>query len=171
MALFFIHNMSINRIAYRIQPKLRPVLLLSTKKPSRGDSLGKGFDLFEESDAQRSAVRAFGERSFQINDVLVRSSVLLFPKSFLIWNAKKPSDIDLESLLLFPILYPTLEIVFVGLGETFQAPLPADITSYFKAKGIVLEASSSVNAASSFNVLNGEGRNVGAALLTLEETD
>jgi len=38
---------------------------------------------------------------------------------------------------------------------------------FFKQKGIVIELSNSANAAATFNVLNGEGRNVAAALLAL----
>jgi NADH dehydrogenase [ubiquinone] 1 alpha subcomplex assembly factor 3 len=47
-------------------------------------------------------------------------------------------------------------------------PLPKEIYDYFRSRGIVIEATSTANAASTFNILNAEGRNVAAALLTAE---
>jgi uncharacterized protein len=47
-------------------------------------------------------------------------------------------------------------------------PLSTDLVSYFRRKGIVLEAMNTTSAISTFNVLNSEGRNVGAAVLPLK---
>jgi uncharacterized protein len=46
--------------------------------------------------------------------------------------------------------------------------LPASLLEYFKSKGISVEACTTPHAAGSFNILNAEGRNVVAALLTLK---
>jgi len=56
--------------------------------------------------------------------------------------------------------------LFIGCGEVLDQQFPAEIVKHFREKGIVIEASNSVSAASTFNILNGEGRNVAAALLT-----
>lgn len=111
---------------------------------------------------------AYGDHAFQVNNVLVRQSVILLPNSFLLWNARTFDDITLKSLAVFPLLYPTLEVLFIGCGETFPSQLPAEITTFFRKKGIVVEATSTMNAASTFNLLSAEGRNVAAALLTLQ---
>lgn len=121
-----------------------------------------------EQDNQLISIKGYNEYSFQVNDVLVNQSVILLPKSFLLWNAKKFQDITIESLSIFPLIFPTIEIIFVGCGHRMIQPLPNEVTKYFRSKGIVLELSDSVNAASSFNMLNSEGRNVAAALLTQE---
>ena len=68
---------------------------------------------------------------------------------------------------MFTLVYPTIEILFIGTGERTKRVDP-EITKYFKSKGIVLEVASTIHAASNFNVLNAEGRNIGAALLTLQ---
>ena len=140
----------------------------SSSKNARA-TLG-GFDILSSVDPgeTRVIVRGYGDHAFQINDVLVQQSVILLPKSFYLWNAKTFSDITIESLALFQVLYPTLEVLFVGCGEHLPGLLPAEVTSYFKSKGIVIEQSNSANAAASFNFLNAEGRNVAAALLTLQ---
>lgn len=129
-------------------------------------SLGKGQDLIE-SDEFRTQIRGFGDTSFMINDVLVRQSVLCLPHSFLLWeNVRSFEDITIESLSLFTIFYPTIEVLFIGCGENMPRQLNPEISKYFRSKGIILEISNTVNAASTFNVLNSEGRNVAAALIT-----
>ena len=47
-------------------------------------------------------------------------------------------------------------------------PLPIPLMEYFKSQGIVVDISDTINAAATFNVMSLEGRQVGAALLTLE---
>ena len=143
---------------------------------SFGSDLGKGISVMEEdffdkaSGKRRIQVKAYGQTSFRLDETLVPHSVLLLPHSFFIWNAKTFEDINIESLALFPFVFPTLEILFIGCGETQPKQLPLDLIRHFRAKGIVVEATSTANAASSFNVHNAEGRHVGAALLTLEPT-
>ena len=63
-------------------------------------------------------------------------------------------------------IYPTIETLFIGCGDKFDRPFPESISKYFREKGIAIEPSDSVSAAGTFNILNGEGRNVAAALLT-----
>lgn len=118
-----------------------------------------------ESEGTLLSVKNFGPKSFQINEVFVPSSVLLLSKTFFIWNAKTMEDITIESLELFEVLFPTIDLLLVGCGRKPKR-LSEDVVSHFRAKGIVVEASSSAVAASTFNELNSEGRRVGAALLT-----
>ena len=112
-------------------------------------------------------IAAFGDKAFQINDKFIKQPILLLPQSVYMWQVKDFDDISIESLSLFTLVYPTIEILFLGTGETTRRIDP-EITKYFKSKGIVVEVASTVHAASNFNVLNAEGRNVGAALLTLK---
>lgn len=124
------------------------------------------FDITESQDKQIMQVRGYGDTSFQLNEVQVNQSVLLFSKSFLLWNACTFEDLTIESLYPFELLHPTIEVLFIGCGEVQPRQLPSKLVQHFKSKGIVLEASSSVNAAATFNILASEGRHVGAALLT-----
>jgi NADH dehydrogenase [ubiquinone] 1 alpha subcomplex assembly factor 3 len=131
--------------------------------------LGKGFDISSLED-RRTKITGYGDHTFQINDTVVRQSVVLLPKSFYLWNAQTFDDITLDNLSLFPLLFPTLEVLFIGCGERMPKLISPAIIAEFKKKGIVIEASSTVNAAATFNILAGEGRNVAAALLTLKPT-
>lgn len=118
-------------------------------------------------DMMKPSILGYGDHAFQINNVLVRQSVIVLPGHFLLWNARTVDDITIKNLSIFTLIYPTIEILFVGTGETYEKPLSPEVLSYFRSKGIVVEASGTMNAASTFNMLSGEGRNVACALLTL----
>ena len=122
---------------------------------------------YDDQEVPRLSVRGFGESCFQVNETLVHGSVIILPHSYYIWEATKFEDITKESLALFTLIHPTIEVLFLGCGDQLPRPLDPALVRYFKQKGIILEASSSTNAAATFNVLNGEGRNVACALLGL----
>lgn len=132
--------------------------------------LGVGPDLIAVN-PDRTAIRSFGDQCFMVNNVLVNQSVLLFPNSFLAWSARTMADVTKESLEVFTLMYPTLEVLFIGCGEKMEDRFSEDIREHFRKQGIVVEALDTINAAATFNVLNSEGRNVAAALLTLQPAD
>ena len=148
------------------------VVANATSRRTFSTGLRKGLDdILATNGAEQNPkpyIISYGDHAFQVNNVLVRQSVILLPNSFLLWNARSFEDITIKSLALFPLLYPTLEVLFIGCGENFPTQLPAEITTYFRKRGIVVEATSTMNAASTFNLLSAEGRNVAAALLTLQ---
>eukprot|EP01038_Epipyxis_sp_PR26KG_P005351 gene5351-7423_t len=115
-------------------------------------------------------VTKIGDKAFFINNILARQSVILLPESFYLWKVSKFEDITIDSLSLFTLITPTIEVLFIGCGEKMPRLLPKEIHSHFKSLGIVIEATNSVNAITTFNVLNSEGRNVAAAVLTLHPT-
>ena len=141
---------------------------------AKGSELGAGIEVVDvdcfdpKTGKRRIQVKAFGETCFKLDEVMVRQSVLLFPHSFLLWSAKSFEEINMDTLMLFPFLFPAVEILFIGCGDVQPAPLPVELTKFFRSKGIVVEATSTAYAAGSFNVLNAEGRNVCAALLTMQ---
>ena len=155
-------------------PKESPPSSSGSKLPvPQGGYSGKGHDIFDpgyldSTGNRRIGVRGYSETTFKIDDTLVKQSVLLMPHSFLLWNAKRFEDINIETLFLFPLLFPAVEVVFIGCGSTMPRLLSPEIYQHFRSKGIVIEATNTINAAASFNVLNSEGRNVCAALLTIE---
>lgn len=139
-------------------------ILNSTERVNRLGTDGEdGFGL-------RTSVNAYGDNSFTINNVYVSQPVLLLPNSFLLWNnVSSINDITPTSLSIFTKMHPSLEILIIGLGEQPRLPSNSvEIKKYFRDHGIVVEMLGTVSAASTFNVLNSEGRNVAAALLTMK---
>ncbi|KAJ1430967.1 NADH dehydrogenase 1 alpha subcomplex assembly factor 3 [Ochromonadaceae sp. CCMP2298] len=117
-------------------------------------------------DAKNTSIIAYGDTSFQIDNKLIRQSVILMPETFLLWAPKSIDEITIDSLTPMALLFPTLEVLFIGTGDKMHR-LPAHVVDHFRLKGIVIEASSTMNAASTYNLLIAEGRHVAAALLTL----
>lgn len=112
------------------------------------------------------SVTSIEDDSICINNIYIRQSVLMFPKSFYLWSAREVGDISLASLSLVPILFPTLEMLIIGCGKTTLDMIPKeDLMEDFRQRGIVLEFMSSHHAATTFNILNEEDRHIGAAIL------
>lgn len=150
--------------------RIRCKLSLSTT----AGPLGKGFDILGDNEYGRTQIQAFGDQCFLINDTMIRQSVICTPQSFLLWNVNSFDDITIDSLIMFSLLHPTIEVLFIGCGDVIPKKISSGITNHFKAKGIIIEATTTSNAASTFNILVSEGRNVCAALLPcakIEEND
>jgi hypothetical protein len=57
--------------------------------------------------------------------------------------------------------------LLIGTGETHY-PLPYEFIKYFMDRGISVESMKSKHAATTFNLLNSENRNVAAAIVAVE---
>lgn len=145
-----------------------PAHRVQSKVVKSESGIGKGVDLFETIDKQTQVIKGYTDNSFLINNVLVNQSVILFPQTMLLWDARDYDDITIESLSVFATIYPTIEILFIGCGEVMTKRFPKQIYDHYRDRGIVIEACDTKNAAATFNVLVSEGRNVGAALLTIQ---
>lgn len=90
--------------------------------------------------------------------------IAIFPKSVLHWSVKNAEQINEDSLSLFPMLVPKLEIVVIGYGDKNTADNNT-IFRYLKSHNINVEILPSDLACSTFNFLNLERRYVGAAII------
>lgn len=77
-------------------------------------SFTKGVDVLEGALEKRTQVTGYGDQAFSINNVLVRSSVILLPNQFFLWNVREFSEIDVASLQVFALLVPTIEVLLIG---------------------------------------------------------
>ena len=122
-----------------------------------------------ESADRRTAVTEVDAGGFELNgDVFVPSSVACLAHSAFLWKARRPSDVTVESMRLFTAVHPRPEIVVLGLGAKGPRERLLDVELFFRDEGIALEQMDTANAVHTFNILNDEKREVGAALLTLE---
>ncbi|KAJ7334374.1 hypothetical protein OS493_014685 [Desmophyllum pertusum] len=121
---------------------------------------------FKDRDGRDSPpfITSYSNRGFHIKDIKVFGSVAVLPSTFYHWRIKKPEDITAESLALFTIMEPPIEIVVVGTGEKILHLNP-EIHSYLKKHNILLEVQDTANATATFNFLLEEKRLVGAAFI------
>jgi NADH dehydrogenase [ubiquinone] 1 alpha subcomplex assembly factor 3 len=80
------------------------------------------------------------------------------------WSPRKFSEITTDSLSIFQTVRPIPELLIVGCGRDIH-PVTPEVRQFVKSLGMKLETVDSRNAASTYNILNEEGRVVAAALL------
>lgn len=123
----------------------------------------------EKSYPHQVAIDAYGEMGFRFADMSHRGSLLCLPSGMRAWNVKQVEELSLE--LFQPVLDEAdkIDVLFIGMGADFLH-LKADIRQALKKSGISVEAVSTGNAISTYNILLGEKRAVAAALISVTHT-
>eukprot|EP00040_Diaphanoeca_grandis_P022441 m.120558 g.120558 ORF g.120558 m.120558 type:complete len:178 (+) comp28811_c0_seq1:207-740(+) len=110
-------------------------------------------------------VTAFSKKGFVVNDLRIPGSVALLPNLRLQWTVRSVDQITVESLELFLISTPALEILVLGTGDRIEF-VPPHIRDCLRRHGIALEVQDTRRAAATYNFLSAEGRLAAAALIT-----
>ncbi|PHT95267.1 hypothetical protein T459_03149 [Capsicum annuum] len=106
----------------------------------------------------------FTDTGFRVNGVHYEGSLLCVGNLLMSWQPKNLSEVTPESLSIFQTVRPVPEILLLGCGKYIQRVNP-ELRGFIHSTGMKLEAIDSRNAASTYNILNEEGRIVAAALL------
>ncbi|MED6204399.1 hypothetical protein PIB30_008843 [Stylosanthes scabra] len=130
----------------------------------RAFSLYDQINLIDQVPDDTLRFQGYTETGFTVNGVEYEGSLLCVGNLLLSLKANKFSDINAKSLSLFQIIRPIPEILIVGCGRYIQ-PVHPELRQFVRSTGMKLEAVDSRNAASTYNILNEEGRIVAAALL------
>ncbi|GFP91052.1 NADH dehydrogenase [ubiquinone] 1 alpha subcomplex assembly factor 3 [Phtheirospermum japonicum] len=138
----------------------------STALPSlrRAFSLYDQINLIDNVPEDQLRFQQFDDTWFKVNGVKYEGSLLCVGNLVMSWAPQKFSDITVESLSIFKTLRPVPEILILGCGKYIQ-PVKPEIRTFIRSTGMKLEAVDSRNAASTYNILNEEGRIVAAALI------
>lgn len=114
-------------------------------------------------------IQSFSETGFQLtNKFRIIGPCILFPRTVLRWNVGSARDITPESLALFSLLEPKLDLLVVGTGD---GSVPCDalpIIQFCRKQKINVEILQTEEACATFNFLNSEQRMVAAALIPPE---
>jgi uncharacterized protein len=112
----------------------------------------------------RAPIDAYGNGGFRFAGMSHRGSILCLPSGIYAWSPADPLDV--------PSLQPALaekdamQLLILGAGAQHAEPPPA-VKRVFADAGIGLEAMNTGAACRTYNVLLGEGRTVGAALIAV----
>ncbi|KAL2650584.1 hypothetical protein R1flu_018712 [Riccia fluitans] len=144
----------------------------STFRLSRRRSYGiyEDFDVFLGAQTGRVRIDGYDSTGFILNGAKYEGSLICLGKLVLRWAPRKPTEITPESLSIFQLLRPAPELLILGQGKTILPTRP-EIRAFLKSNNIKLEAIDTKNAASTFNFLNEEGRQVAVAMLPQGSTD
>ncbi|NP_001143587.2 uncharacterized protein LOC100276291 [Zea mays] len=133
-------------------------------------SLRRTFSLYDQINLIDSVpedelrFQSYDDTGFKINNIKYEGSLLIVENKIMTWAPKTFSEITAESLSIFKVVHPIPEILILGCGRHIQ-PVSPELRKFIRSTGMKLEAVDSRNAASTYNILNEEGRPVAAAVL------
>ncbi|KAL1818730.1 hypothetical protein DCAR_0414940 [Daucus carota subsp. sativus] len=140
--------------------------LPNTPLPSlrRAFSLYDQINLIDNVPEDQLRFQGYTDTGFTVTGKNYEGSVLCIGNLILSWTPKTFADITADSLSIFQTVRPIPEILIIGCGRYIQ-PVNPELRQFIRSTGMKLEAIDSKNAASTYNILNEEGRIVAAALL------
>uniref|UniRef100_A0A6P8Q4B7 NADH dehydrogenase [ubiquinone] 1 alpha subcomplex assembly factor 3 n=1 Tax=Geotrypetes seraphini TaxID=260995 RepID=A0A6P8Q4B7_GEOSA len=109
-------------------------------------------------------IDGYTNQGFTINGNRVIGPCAIIPRTILQWNVGSYKDITQESLALYYMLEPKIEILVLGTGEKVQR-LDPNLLMFMRQKGIAVEVQDTPNACATFNFLTSEHRITAAALI------
>ncbi|KAM6927839.1 NADH dehydrogenase [ubiquinone] 1 alpha subcomplex assembly factor 3 [Xenentodon cancila] len=112
----------------------------------------------------RILIHSYSPAGFNIDGNRVFGPCVLLPPAILQWNVGSYKDITEDSMSLFHMLEPTIEILIVGTGAQLERINPS-VLALLKRKRIAVEVQDTPNACATFNFLSSERRLVAAGLI------
>jgi uncharacterized protein len=122
---------------------------------------GQGFYPYQ------AAIDGYGNGGFRFANMSHRGSLLCLPTGMHAWDAKTPSEITLENLQPVFDTADQIDVLLVGLGNDI-AGFDKTIRQALRERSIIVEAIATGGAVRTYNILLGESRSVGAALIAVE---
>ncbi|MEQ2272463.1 NADH dehydrogenase [ubiquinone] 1 alpha subcomplex assembly factor 3 [Xenotaenia resolanae] len=109
-------------------------------------------------------IHSYSPTGFNIDGNRVFGPCAVLPPAILQWNVGSYRDITEESISLFHMLEPPIEILVLGTGSRVEQINPL-VLALLKRKRIAVEVQDTPNACATFNFLNSERRLVAAGLI------
>ncbi len=122
---------------------------------------GQGFYPYQAS------IEAYGNGGFRFAAMSHRGSLLCLPSGMHRWAPTQAAEITLDSLEPVLACAADLDVLLIGLGRDIAGLDPA-IRDRLRAEHVIVEAIATGGAVRTYNILLGERRAVGAALIAVE---
>ncbi|CAM8899554.1 unnamed protein product [Rhodiola kirilowii] len=130
----------------------------------RAFSLYDQINLIDNVPEDQLRFQGYTDTGFTVNGADYEGSLLCIGNLLMSWSPKKFSEITADSLSIFQTVRPIPEILILGSGRYIQQIDP-ELRRFVRSTGMKIEVVDSRNAASTYNILNEEGRIVAAALI------
>jgi uncharacterized protein len=115
----------------------------------------------------QAPIDAYGNGGFRFADMSHRGSLLCLPGGMTAWPVSSAREVTLESLAPVLDAADSIDVLLIGLGDDIAA-LDKSIRAAFRERNVIVEATATGGAVRTYNVLLGEQRAVGAALIAVE---
>jgi uncharacterized protein len=115
----------------------------------------------------QAPIDAYGNGGFRFADMSHRGSLLCLPGGMTAWPVNSAGEVTLEALAPVLDAADSIDVLLIGLGDDIAA-LDKSIRAAFRERNVIVEATATGGAVRTYNVLLGEQRAVGAALIAVE---
>lgn len=115
----------------------------------------------------QAQIDAYGGGGFRFAEMSHKGSLLCLPTGMHKWDVAGPADITLKSLAPVFDAAADLDVLLIGLGKDI-AGLDRSIREALREQKIIVEAIATGGAVRTYNILLGERRAVGAALIAVD---
>jgi uncharacterized protein len=122
---------------------------------------GQGFYPYQ------AGIDGYGNGGFRFAHMSHRGSLLCLPSGMHKWEVEAAAGITLENLQPVFDAADKIDVLLVGLGKDI-AGFPKAIREVLRERGIIVEAVATGGAVRTYNILLGEDRAVGAALIAVD---
>ena len=117
----------------------------------------------------QAPIDAYGNGGFRFADMSHRGSLLCLPGGMTAWPVSSAGEVTLETLAPVLAAADSIDVLLIGLGDDIAA-LDKSIRAAFRERNVIVEATATGGAVRTYNVLVGEQRAVGAALIAVERS-
>ena len=115
---------------------------------------------------QAAAIEAYGKGGFRFAGMSHRGSILCLPTGIWAWPVGSPAEIN-EEALARALASRDMDLFVIGSGNAPWA-MPEALRWRFRDARIGLELMATAPAVRTYNILFGERRRVGAALIAVD---
>jgi uncharacterized protein len=124
---------------------------------------GQGFYPYQ------ALIDGYGNGGFRFASMSHRGSLLCLPSGMHAWEVATPRDISMANLEPVFAVAAQIDVLLVGLGKDITG-FDKTIRQALRDRGIIVEAIATGGAVRTYNILLGESRAVGAALIAVESS-
>ena len=122
---------------------------------------GQGFYPYQ------APIDGYGNGGFRFAGMSHRGSLLCLPTGMHAWKATSPATITLDNLQPVFDAADQIDVLLVGLGRDI-AGFDKPMREALRERNIIVEAIATGGAVRTYNILLGENRAVGAALIAVD---
>jgi uncharacterized protein len=116
---------------------------------------------------RQTPIDAHGGGGFRFAGMSHRGSLLCLPDGMWAWPVSKPAEIGDDALALVYARLEQLDFFILGSGDA-PWPVPAALRAKFRDAHVSLDAMTTGPAMRTYNVMQMEGRRVGAGLIAID---
>lgn len=116
----------------------------------------------------QAAIDAYGDGGFRFAEMSHRGSLIALPTGMYAWEVSEPAEITLSALSRVIDQAGDIDVLLVGTGPHI-APIPTEIRTALRKRGVIVEAVSTGSAVRTYNVLFGEKRAIALAALAVDK--